>query len=173
MPVLHLLRHAKAVRDDDFDDRERPLSRRGRETARLMARHLPQALGAIDVVLCSAALRTRQTMELALAGYAPAPRTLIEEALYLASDATLLRRLRRLAQGDDKVLVIGHNPGLHELALRLAQSDAPHYATLAAGKFPTLALVTFRIDGGWAGLGDNRHPILGYATPKSFGGSEA
>src|SRR5437868_12167430 len=83
MHRLHLLRHAKSSRDDG-EDRERRLSRRGRDDARAVGRALPQALGALDLVLCSSALRTRKTAELVLAGFAPPPKTLFEDALYLA-----------------------------------------------------------------------------------------
>ena len=84
MKTLHLLRHAKSSSSDDLDDRERVLSRRGREAARRLGKHLPAMLGPIDLVLCSSALRTRETMDLVLAGFSPRPRSLIEDELYLA-----------------------------------------------------------------------------------------
>ena len=67
MHMLHLLRHAKSSWKEDVEDRERPLNRRGREAARRVGQHLPAAVGALDLVLCSSARRTRETMDLVLA----------------------------------------------------------------------------------------------------------
>ncbi len=168
MPRLHLLRHAKSDRDAGVADEERPLSKRGREAARRVGESLPSALGPLDLVLCSPALRTRQTADLVLKGYAEPPRIVYDNALYLAGPAALLRRLRRLADSEAAVLVIGHNPGLHELALALAAPDSPRHRALAAGKFPTTARASFAIEGPWANLGRSPHPLIDYATPKSL-----
>src|ERR1700743_3825898 len=112
MHRLHLLRHAKSNPDDTIDDHERPLARRGREAATRVGESLPGAIGELDLVLCSTSRRTRETAELALTGFAKPPRILFEDVIYLASRNVLLRRLRRLADGDASVMVIGHNPGL-------------------------------------------------------------
>jgi len=168
MHRLHLLRHAKSSRDGAGEDRERPLSRRGRDAARLVGESLPAALGRVDLVLCSSARRTEETAELVLAGFALPPRILFEDELYLAGQAALLRRLSRLDEADGTVLVIGHNPGLHELALALASPDSPRYRALAAGKFPTTARASFRIDGKWTSLDRSRHALIDYVTPKSL-----
>jgi len=147
MHRLHLLRHAKSDRGEGLEDHERPLTRRGREAARRVGESLPAALGRIDLVLCSPALRTRETAALVLAGFAAPPRILYEDALYLAGRVALLRRLRLIDEDAGSVIVIGHNPGLHELALALAAPDSPRYTVLAAGKFPTIARASFAIDG--------------------------
>jgi phosphohistidine phosphatase len=172
MHRLHLLRHAKSDRDAAIEDHERPLSRRGREAARRVGDGLPSALGVVDLVLCSTALRTRETAELVLAGFAAPPRILFEAGLYLAGNAALLRRLRRLDESDGAVLVIGHNPGLHELAVALASPDSPHYRVIAAGKFPTAARASFAIEVAWAKLGRSRHALTDYVTPKSLAREE-
>ena len=168
MHRLHLLRHAKSSRDDGVEDRDRPLSRRGREAARLVCETLPAALGRVDLVLCSRAQRTEETAELVLAGFAMPPRVLFEDELYLAGHAALLRRLLRLDDADNTVLVIGHNPGLHELALRLAATDTPAHRALAAGKFPTTARASFAIDCAWSALDRSRHSLVDYVTVKSL-----
>jgi len=169
MRVLHLLRHAKSVPEDDgTGDHLRQLNRKGREDARLVGASLPAALGALDLVLCSTALRTRETASLVLAGFAGPPPVAFEDGLYLASVPELLRRLRRLDEGTRNVLLIGHNPGLHELALALAAAGSPSYAALADGKFPTAARASFAIDTGWAELGRSRHTLRDYVTPKSL-----
>jgi phosphohistidine phosphatase len=168
MHRLHLLRHAKSVEDDAADDHARRLSRRGRDDARRIGQSFAAELGALDLVLCSTALRTRETASLVLGGFSPPPRVSFEEGLYLAGRAKLVRRLCDLGEGDGAVLVIGHNPGLHELALALAAEDSEAYRLLAAGKFPTLARASFAIATSWSNLTERRHRLTGYATPKSL-----
>ncbi|MBV9859134.1 MAG: histidine phosphatase family protein [Alphaproteobacteria bacterium] len=170
MPLLHVLRHAKSSWNEAIADRERPLNRRGRETARLVGRHLAAATGPLDLALCSTALRTRETLELVLAGSAPRPRIALEDGIYLASGAHLLARLRALAETDDNVLLIGHNPGLHELAVKLADPESPEFAALTNGKFPTAARASFRIAPSWSAIDRSRHELIAYVTPKSLGG---
>jgi phosphohistidine phosphatase len=169
MHMLYLLRHAKSSWKEDAPDHERPLSRRGREAARRVGRQLPAATGALDLVLCSSARRACETLELVLAGFAPRPHILIERELYLASREGLLQRLRQLAEEDSNVLLIGHNPALHELALALAKPDAPAFRALAYGKFPTAARVSFRVETRWAALGRPRPALIDYVTPGSLG----
>jgi phosphohistidine phosphatase len=168
MHGLHLLRHAKSSWKEGGEDHERPLSRRGREAARKIGRHLPEATGALDLVLCSSARRARETLDLVLAGFAPRPHVLIERGLYLASREQLLERLRQLAEEDRNILLIGHNPALFELALALARPDAPAFAALAGGKFPTAARASFRVATGWAALGRPCPALIDYATPASL-----
>jgi len=169
MHRLHLLRHAKSDREEGVEDRERPLSRRGREAARRVGESLPSALGALDLVLCSPSLRTTETAKLVLASFAPAPPVRFEEVLYLAGRAALMRRLAQLDESTGAVMLIGHNPGLHELALALAAGDSPRYRALASGKFPTTVRVSFAIDGTWAGIARSRHALTDYVTAKSLG----
>ena len=169
MHRLHLLRHAKADRDEAAEDRRRKLTRRGREAARRVGENLPSSLGALDLVLCSTALRTRETAKLVLAHLTPPPRVRFEDGLYLAGRAALIERLSQLEDSIGSVMVIGHNPGLHMLALALAASDSPAYSALASGKFPTTARASFVIDGRWAALAGSRHPLTAYVTAKSLG----
>ena len=168
MHQLHLLRHGKSSWDDDADDHARPLSRRGREGARLIGETLPKSIGALDLVLCSSALRTRETAELALADVASHPEILFEDGLYLAGPAALLRRLTALDEIAGSVLLIGHNPGLHELALALALPEGKAYRALAQGKFPTTVRASFAIESPWSQLGKARHRLTDYVTVKSL-----
>jgi phosphohistidine phosphatase len=171
MHMLHLLRHAKSSWKDGVEDHERPLNKRGREAARLVGKQLPSAVEAIDLVLCSSALRTRQTLDLALADFPTAPHRLVEAGLYLADSDRLIDRLRRLEESWVNVLLIGHNPGLHELAVALAEPEAPRAQALAAGKFPTTARASFSVATPWAGLGGSRHRLVDYVTPASLSGA--
>jgi phosphohistidine phosphatase len=172
MHLLHLLRHAKSSWKDDVEDRERPLNRRGREAARLVGQHLPATAGAIDLVLCSSAVRTRETLDLVLAGFAPRPRCVIEDGLYLADRDELIEQLQQLAESQVNVLVIGHNPGLHELAVALAEPDSPRVRALTSGKFPTAARISLCVATRWAALGGARHRLVDYVTAASLPGGK-
>ena len=172
MHQLHLLRHAKSSWDDDADDHQRPLNRRGCEAARLIGETLPKAIGELDLVLCSTALRARETAELALGGYRPAPAILYENGLYLATAEALLHRLQQLDEADGAVMVVGHNPGLHEFAAALADPGSSGFSTLANGKFPTGVRVRFTVATSWAELDTSRHRLVDYVTVKSLGGED-
>ncbi len=168
MHRLHLLRHAKSSWTEKIEDRERKLNRRGRDEAERVGADLRGAISPLDLVLCSPSRRTRETAALVLEEFKPAPRLVFEEGLYLASAAGLLDRLSRLKEADGSVMVIGHNPGLHELALALAAPDSPGYAALSGGKFPTAVRASFAIAGTWSALGRARHRMTGYVTAKSL-----
>jgi phosphohistidine phosphatase len=172
MRQLHLLRHAKSSWDDDGDDHARPLNRRGREAARLIGGNLPKVVSGFDLVLCSSALRTRETAELALGGFKPAPKILFEDALYLANHAALMLRLCQIDERYDAVMVIGHNPGLHELAMALATPDSVGFSTLINGKFPTGVRCRFVIGTDWAQIDSTRHRLVDYVTVKSLGADD-
>lgn len=172
MHTLHLLRHAKSSWKEDVEDHERGLTRRGCDAARRVGEQLPAAIGPLDLVLVSSAVRTRQTWDLVLAGLAPPPHSLVEDELYLANAERLLQRLRRLPEDARDVLVIGHNPGLHELALRLADPAAPAALRLVAGKFPTASRVSFQIPGPWRTLGEAPIAPVAYVPANSLPGGK-
>ena len=88
---------------------------------------------------------------------------LYEDQLYLASAGRLLERLQHLPERADSVLLIGHNPGLHQLALTLAR----HSESLNQG-FPTAALAVLRIAGTWDAVAPGCAKLANYQTPKSL-----
>lgn len=159
MRQLLLLRHAKSPSDDpSLSDHARPLNAAGRRTARLMRGALG-GLGVVpELVLVSSARRTRQTLEAlepwaATAGATPQMRVL--DSLYLASGDQILAVLRQVGDLAGRVMVIGHNPGLHELALALVGAPdgvgAVGADQLSQG-FPTGALAEFAVATEWAAL---------------------
>jgi phosphohistidine phosphatase len=172
MHQLHLLRHVKSSWDDDGDDHARPLNRRGREAARLIGKNLPKVVAGFDLVLCSSARRARETAEMALGGFKPTPKILFEDALYLATHAGLMQRLRQIDERYDAVMVIGHNPGLHELAMALATPDSIGFSTLVNGKFPTGVRCRFVIGTDWTEIDSTRHRLIDYVTVKSLGAED-
>lgn len=172
MHQLLLLRHAKSARDDaGLPDRDRPLSPRGWTAAATM-RAAMQRLGLVpDLVLVSPSRRTMQTLE-ALEPWDDTPLIEPVDALYLASVAQLLAALNGVAETVRSVLLIGHNPGLHDLALALAgpraraQADAT-MRRLADG-YPTGALAEFTIAGPWWQLGPGGGRLTRFLTPREL-----
>ena len=165
--TLHLLRHAKSSWDDEaLADHERPLAPRGRRDAKAIAEHLKRTLASgPELVLCSSAVRTRQTLELVAPGLGE-PRIEYDEAIYGASAGGLMARLRAVPDGVESVLVIGHNPGLQDLALELASTGA-QLPRLAA-KFPTCAVATLAVAGPWSALEDGDAELTAYVIPKQL-----
>ena len=165
---LYLLRHAKAVpAEDGGADRERPLEPRGRKAAQAMGAWIGEHHLVPDLVLCSPSLRTRQTLDIITPGFDRPPKIVLEEALYLASADRLLARIRRVAASFDGVLLVGHNPAFHELALFLAESTSgPLVARL--GGFPTGAMARFEVSIPWSALGRRTARLAGVINPKEL-----
>jgi phosphohistidine phosphatase len=174
MRQLLLLRHAKSSWDDrDLSDHARPLNPRGRQAATAM-RAAMETLGlAPDLVLVSTAKRTMQTLE-ALEPWAETPLVEPMDSLYLASAATLLKSLQDVAETVRSVLVVGHNPGLHELAMLLVGAHAMSFGDenlrqLAEG-YPSGALAEFSIPGPWRTLGEGGGRLVRFLSPRDLPG---
>jgi phosphohistidine phosphatase len=151
MKRLLLLRHAKAERDSDDGDHGRKLSARGRDDAARMGAHLNTKGWSPDCVLSSTSARTVETWQLLSAELPKAAEPEFLDALYLAPWKAMLNSIRHRADDDAKtLLVIGHNPGLEELALALAQKPDSDAARAAISdmrdKYPTCALSVFDCD---------------------------
>ena len=117
---LFLLRHAKSAwNDPTLRDRDRPLAPRGRKAAKRVGRWARRHDVRPQLVVCSSAVRARQTLERVLPGLGE-PAVWIEVTLYAAAADTLLARVRALPEEVDEAMLVGHNPGLMELALLLA-----------------------------------------------------
>ena len=166
---LFLLRHAKAVAEGkENGDFDRPLSPRGEKDALKMAQ-LFLALGVQpDKVLCSPAQRTRQTLK-ALSNEVKGLKVSFPENLYLIDHLDLLARINRVKPEVSSLLVIGHNPGMENLALHLADpvhgGDLEGLARIKA-KFPTGALVALRLmNDGWKNLASGDCRLEAFVRP--------
>jgi phosphohistidine phosphatase len=163
---LILIRHAKSSWDDpSLPDRERPLSKRGRRAAERVAAHFRQAGHRPDLVLCSPSKRTRETLERLGLG---AVETVVEDGLYGAADDDLLERLRELPEDAGTVAVIGHNPGMQDLAIKLVGSDAAAGSVRLREKFPTAAVAVFDVEGHWRDLAKSRVRLASFVVPKDL-----
>jgi phosphohistidine phosphatase len=165
---LWLLRHAKSSWDDpDLPDPDRPLAPRGRQAAELLAAHLAASDVRPGVVLCSSSLRTRQTLAAILSALGDALEIRIERELYGAGAAQLLERLRRLPSRASSAMLIGHNPGIQDLALALA-AEGPALAGLRE-KYPTGALAGLEIEAGrWRDVDNGTATAATLVTPRSL-----
>jgi phosphohistidine phosphatase len=169
-----LLRHAKSAwTDAGLSDHERPLNRRGERAAEAMAEHIAKKAPRPDLILCSTAIRTRQTLApLVHRLAAPAPPILLEKGLYLAPEATLLARLRKAPDAAGTVLLIGHNDGIWQLAEVLADRGRAALLEALREKFPTGALAILRAPiERWADLAAGSAELLAYVRPRDLASS--
>ena len=168
MHTLYLLRHAKSSwSDPTLPDQERPLAPRGRRDAKRVAGHLVRFGIEPDLVLCSSARRTRETLELVRSALGATAVVALEEELYAATADELLERLHAVPDETASVLLIGHNPGLQDLALLLASAGA-ELPQLEA-KFPTAGLVTLTLaEATWRELSQGDAVLSAFVAPKEL-----
>jgi phosphohistidine phosphatase len=142
MPTLYLLRHAKSSwGDPELPDHDRPLAPRGERAAALIGEHLRSAGIAPALVLCSSAVRARETLD----RVAPEGELRIEPELYGAEEHDLLERVRLLPSREGEALADLHR------------------------KFPTAALVTLGFEGEWDQLGPGVARLEGFVRPRDLG----
>jgi phosphohistidine phosphatase len=166
---LYLLRHAKSSWDDPtLPDRERPLAPRGRRAATRVADYLERERIVPELVLCSSAVRTVQTLELLRPALGSETTVVVEDELYAASSDALLERVRRVSDEVMSAMLIGHNPGLRQLALDLASRGADLQRLEA--KLPTAALATLAVadDAGWSRLAPGDAELTAYVVPRQL-----
>ncbi|MGH0035633.1 MAG: SixA phosphatase family protein [Myxococcota bacterium] len=167
MRRLLLLRHAKSSwNDETLDDHLRPLDERGERAAAIIGAYLAQSRIRVDRVLCSTALRATQTVE-RVGRLVELPEPTLEPSLYLATGQALLERLRRLPEAAEGVLLVGHNPGIADLAENIAGRGATDDLDRMVRKFPTAGLAVLHIGpAGWSGLRPGSASLEHFVTPK-------
>ncbi len=133
-----------------------------------MARHLRATAVAPDLVLCSPARRAVQTWEGVAPGVPPDTAVEIDEAIYHAEGDELLDRLRAVPPRIGSVLVVGHNPGLQDLAADLVGSGDPALRERLVTKFPTGALATLEVLGEWHDLTWGEANLVGFVVPREL-----
>lgn len=173
MKSLILLRHAKAAPAAAGGDHHRPLDERGRQASALVGAHLRSLGLRPDILLVSSALRTRETCQI-VAAAAGLPEPQFEDDLYLASSGVLLRRIRKTPPRAGSLMVIGHNPGLAELMVKLsdpAESDAEALAR-ARTRVPTCSCAVLNVLTPWSEIQDGDCGMTAFITPKLLGGTD-
>ena len=161
---LIILRHAKAeTAKAGQEDHDRPLAERGLEEAQRMGEYMRAQDIQPERILCSTALRTRQTLdELHMDGEIE-----FSPSLYNASDVDHLRMIAAEPDTTTSLMLIAHNPGLHQLALRLAATGETRLMQYLAAEFPpcTLVVIDFSINS-WQEIATIRGALRIYATPR-------
>jgi phosphohistidine phosphatase len=168
MLTLTLLRHAKSSWDDpSLKDFDRPLSKRGENAAPRVGAYMAAQGLAPELVLCSPAVRARQTLDLVLPHIAGGPTVVYEDSFYLAAPSVLLARVRGIEAKVRHVMIVGHDPGMQGLALELASAGEAETLQALAGKFPTggLAVIRFKARD-WSKVGPAKGRLELFVTPK-------
>lgn len=156
MSTLVLLRHGKSDWSGDEPDHLRPLARRGRRQAPDAGRWLADNLGSIDLAIVSPATRTRETWRLAAAELEAAPPVREDERVYGGSAGSLIDVLREVSEDVATLVLVGHNPGIEDLAVILTDRSLP---------MPTSALVVIDLPGPWSDLADTAVELRAHGRP--------
>ena len=149
MKTIYMLRHAKSSWDDSsLSDHDRPLNKKGRAAAPRVGAHMKEAGYLPDLVLCSTATRTRQTLDAVLSESEAEPAIEFQEELYLAGPGEMLDLVRSVPDTVESVLLVGHNPGTEMLTAALSGDGLPETVHLMSAKFPTagLAIIELSVD---------------------------
>jgi phosphohistidine phosphatase len=157
---LILLRHAKSDWPD-VPDRDRPLAKRGRRDAPRIGKWLHEHGYRPDVVVCSDARRARQTWDLVAPELGGSPAVRFEPRAYAASALTLLYLAQELPDRYRSALLIGHNPGLSELASQLTTQDGCRPGI----SLPTAAVALLEFPGDWPSLTPGQARLIRLTTP--------
>ena len=169
MRTIILLRHGKSSwSDPTLADIDRPLAPRGERASRRIAKYMRRKRIRPELVLCSPSLRTRQTLGAIEPSLGKSSLVELVPQVYAASQGELLERLQAVSDSVSSVMFIGHNPGLHDLALALASrgADLPQLEQ----KFPTGALATLVVhSGSWASLSPGDAELVDYVVPRQLG----
>jgi phosphohistidine phosphatase len=170
MKTVTLFRHAKSGDKDNpnIEDFDRPLAARGLKAAPKMGQALRDRKLRPGLILCSPSVRTRQTLTLAAPeAWDSPPEVRFEEQLYDASAQALLAALSELADDIVHVMIVGHNPGLQELAVSFAPPGSAARQQLKA-KLPTAAVVCFDFETErWSKLQPGTGRLRLFITPDS------
>ena len=151
---LYLMRHGKASKKDKYPDADRPLAKRGKKDVKRLKKMLRAMELRPDLILCSSAMRTRETLERVMDVF-DETEVVFSDALYNAEAAEIIDILHRLAPEKKEVLIVGHNPSLAEL-VALSKQQAPE-------RFPTATLACIEISGGWDGFSMETSRFVGAA----------
>lgn len=169
MRTLHLLRHLKSSWDDpEQADHDRPLAPRGRRAGKAMRRHIGAAGISPQLVISSSAVRAVETWEAIRQGIGSDVDVEVSDAVYMASAASLLLLLNGLPDAAASVLVVGHNPGIAELAVGLSGTGGDQDLRRMNAKFPTGGLATLTFEGSWSSLSWGDAHLAQFVVPRDL-----
>jgi phosphohistidine phosphatase len=161
MKTLYLLRHAKSSwKDKSLLDVERPLNKRGRKAAATVGKFFKRKRIIPDLVLCSTAVRARETTEIVMEAAGRNPEIHFDERIYEAGPERLLEVVAQIDKAKKRVLLVGHNPGLEEFLELLTAT----VKTMPTGTLSKLVLKTSN----WASAGDVSGTLEWIRKPKQI-----
>lgn len=169
MKRLYLLRHAQALPSSPDGDKGRKLSPRGVEDAQALANMMAKFGYSPDVILCSSAVRTRETCQALLSALGDIPVSL-KDTLYNAPTDTLLGAAQDLDDAHAAALLLAHNPGIHDLAARLSSEDSniSHLGRLMEGYAPAALSVLDCPVESWADLAVYHNMLVDLQDPLDY-----
>lgn len=168
MKTLTLLRHAKSSWDDPVQrDFDRPLNRRGRKAARTIGREMRAQGLRFDKVLASPAARVSETLADVAEGYGEPIEPDYDKRVYLASAEALLELIHATEDSASSLLIVGHNPGLENLALKLAQQGALRSELLIKYPTATLAEISLPVEH-WSDVREGIGKIARFIRPRDL-----
>ena len=162
MKQIYILRHAKSSWDNsNLNDFERPLADRGISDAKKMSKFLKDMNIKIDKVLCSNAIRAKETFDLTADGFNfEIDKATYLDKLYFGDTTTIIQDLKELDESLNNILIVGHNPTLHYLVEILTNESI--------NRFTTCNLATISHDGEWVSLNSQQCSLKSLIRPKEL-----
>ena len=162
MKEIYVLRHAKSSWDNsNLRDFERPLADRGISDAKKMSKFLKDMNIKIDKVLCSNAIRAKETFDLTADGFNfEIDKATYTDKLYFGDTTTIIQDLKELDESLNNILIVGHNPTLHYLVEILTNESI--------NRFTTCNLATISHDGEWVSLNSQQCSLKSLIRPKEL-----
>lgn len=166
--ILYCLRHAKAApAEPGMADHDRPLATRGKDDAKRLGAYMhDQGMALPQAVLCSTAKRTQETLTAMEEGLGQKLPVKYSRALYHASPEAMLRQIADLPDSVEVAMVIGHNPGMHQLVFDLARGGKAEDLNMIAERYPTGGLAVFlQPDQQWYTIADSPLILTAFLYP--------
>ena len=162
MKEIYVLRHAKSSWDNsNLSDFDRPLADRGISDAKKMSKFLKDMNIKIDKVLCSNAIRAKETFDLTADGFNfEIDKATYLDKLYFGDTTTIIQDLKELDESLNNILIVGHNPTLHYLVEILTNESI--------NRFTTCNLATISHDGEWVSLNSQQCSLKSLIRPKEL-----
>jgi len=162
MKEIYVLRHAKSSWDNsNLSDFDRPLADRGISDAKKMSNFLKDMNIKIDKVLCSNAIRAKETFDLTADGFNfEIDKATYSDKLYFGDTTTIIQDLKELDESLNNILIVGHNPTLHYLVEILTNESI--------NRFTTCNLATISHDGEWVSLNSQQCSLKSLIRPKEL-----
>ena len=172
--ILYILRHAKAeVGSAHQEDHDRHITPVGIDAAVAMGHHFVREGLRLDLAICSTAVRARETWDEVQKIYERDVQTDFNDRLYLASANETIRLVAGVNETVQRLLIVGHNPGLHQFSLKLAKSGSASLMDTIGIKFPTCAFATVALgDTPWKDVAFAHGELKGFVTPSMLGDLE-